>query len=165
METNSDTATITVPVGNVNDNSPLILAQTAELSEKATAGTEVVDLADDNTKSDTDLDGDAIQYSIQKINGKAYTGDLFSINQSTGAITLKAGAGLEYDRIDEYILDITASDGKNESSVKVTVNIQDSNTKPTAVNDFAHSMRMPASAQTKRPALSMPMTPTQMVMH
>ena len=36
-------------------------------------------------------------------------------------------------------LDITASDGKNESSVKVTVNIQDSNTKPAAVNDFGNT--------------------------
>ena len=66
---NSDTAN-TVPVSNVNDKQSLDPAQTAQLSEKATAGTEVVDLADDNTKADTDLDGDAIQYSIQKSTAK-----------------------------------------------------------------------------------------------
>ncbi|MCW3785733.1 cadherin domain-containing protein, partial [Plebeiibacterium sediminum] len=82
--TNTDNATVSISVSNVNDNSPVISNASATIAENASNNSAVVNIDDDNTSSDLDADGETISYSITAGNGDG----IFGINSSTGAITV-----------------------------------------------------------------------------
>jgi hypothetical protein len=78
--TNTDNATVTVSVSNVNDNDPVLADEIIEILETINAGTLITDLQDSITSNDIDQDGDSITYSITSGNDE----NLFAISPSTG---------------------------------------------------------------------------------
>ncbi|WP_255475856.1 cadherin domain-containing protein [Synechococcus sp. BIOS-E4-1] len=124
--------TFQVDVGNINDNDPALTAQNIDVLDSVSAGTELVDLSDSNTSKDTDLDGDSIKYSITSGNES----NLFAINETTGKISVATDKSLDYDKSDQHILGITATDSGNKTgTAEITIDVQDSNTAPNAVDD------------------------------
>ena len=81
---NTDDATITVNINNINDNNPLIPDATVSIDEDAANTTAVHDVDDSNTGNDTDSDGQALTYSITAGNGDG----IFTVDAGTGAITV-----------------------------------------------------------------------------
>ncbi len=129
--TNTDNATITVNVDNINDNAPVVIDEVIQALETIDPGTGLTDLKDSNTDTDTDPDGDAITYSITSGN----TGDIFTISKTTGEITVAAGKSLDFDHHDQHVLQISATDGTNTDTAQITINVLDSNTAPSAEDD------------------------------
>jgi VCBS repeat-containing protein len=52
-----------------------------------------------------------------------------------GEITRTAGQSLDFDSIDQYLLQISGTDGVNSDDAKITIDILDSNTAPSPAND------------------------------
>ena len=129
--TNTDNATITINVSNVNDNAPIVADEVVEILETINPGTELTDLKDKLTSNDNDRDNDAITYSITNGNNEG----LFAISGTTGKITLAAGKSLDFDTKDQHILRISATDGTNTGTAQITIDVLDSNTAPTALDD------------------------------
>ena len=124
--------TFQINVGNVNDNDPALAAQSVDVLDSISAGTELADLKDSNTSNDTDRDGDAIEYSITAGNENK----LFTINETTGKLSLATGQSLDYDKSDQHVLTIKATDsGGRSGTATITIDVQDSNTAPDAVDD------------------------------
>src|SRR6476661_40525 len=95
------------------NTAPSITAQTFSIAENSTAGTAV------GTVTATDADGDALTYSITAGNA----GGAFSINASTGALTVANSTALDYETTPSFGLTVQVSDGSNSSTVTVTVNL------------------------------------------
>ncbi len=121
--TNTDNATVSISVTNVNDNSPVISNASATIAENAANNTAVVNIDDDNTSSDNDADGETISYSITAGNGDG----IFEINSSTGAITVVNNSKLDYETTISYSLTVQATDGTNTDNATVTVTVTDVN--------------------------------------
>ena len=121
--TNTDNATVSISVTNVNDNSPVISNASATIAENAANNTAVVNIDDDNTSSDNDADGETISYSITAGNGDG----IFEINSSTGAITVVNNSKLDYETTTSYSLIVQATDGTNTDNATVTVTVTDVN--------------------------------------
>ncbi|TEB08244.1 Cellulosome-anchoring protein precursor [Pelotomaculum schinkii] len=104
--------TITV---NVSDVAPVVTpGQSFTVSETATDGTSVgavVAAGDD----------DSVTYSIESGN----TGGAFAINASTGEMTVNNSGAIDYEAAASFTLTIQATDGSNNSSQAVTVNVSD----------------------------------------
>jgi VCBS repeat-containing protein len=127
----ADTATVTVNVTGVNDNDPALTPKSIEVLDSVSALTELIDLSDSNTSNDTDLDGDAIEYSITAGNENK----LFAIEEATGKLSL-ANESLDYDKSDQHVLTIKATDsGGRSGTATITIDVKDSNTAPDAVDD------------------------------
>ena len=89
----STAATKTVNVTAVND-APRIDDSTVSLQANSPNGSVMeTNINDFNTGADTDVDGQALTYGITAGN----TGSAFSINASTGAITVNNSALLNFD--------------------------------------------------------------------
>ncbi|TAJ08181.1 hypothetical protein DMA11_21450 [Marinilabiliaceae bacterium JC017] len=101
-----------------DDNKPVILDASVNVAEDAYSGV-VHNLDDDNTKNDTDLDNDAINYSITGGTGVG----IFVIDSSTGEIKVKGGVELDYETTSNYNLNVKASDGTNESVANITIKV------------------------------------------
>ena len=102
---------ITITVGDVNDNDPAFeqATYTTAIDETLAPGASVISVRatdDDGTTANSD-----VRYSI--ISGN--TGNVFEINERTGAITVAAGADLDFETTPSYTLMIGASDGLNAS--------------------------------------------------
>ena len=108
-----DSALISIGVTNINDNAPVIVDDSASISEAATVSTPVYNVNDANTATDFDLDGDAITYSITAGN----TGNAFAINAGTGVISVNAA--LDYETLAAYTLTVSATDGSNVDSALI----------------------------------------------
>ena len=139
--TSANSATVTINLNDVNDNDPAFAqpTYTQAIDETLAPGASVISVPA------TDADGtDAnsnVRYSI--ISGNI--GNVFEINESTGEITVAAGADFNYDVTADdltptriYTLMIGASDGLNASGTAdqtftaddtavVTININDVN--------------------------------------
>ena len=100
-----------------NNHSPVISNTSAvSLAEDVSTGTSVA------TISASDAESEAITYSITAGN----TGNAFTINSSTGAIT--TAAALDYETTTSYSLTITATDAfGNATTTTQTVNVTDVN--------------------------------------
>ena len=100
-----------------NNHSPVISNTSAvSLAENVSTGTSVA------TVSASDAESEAITYSITAGN----TGNAFTINSSTGAIT--TAAALDYETTTSYSLTITATDAfGNATTTTQTVNVTDVN--------------------------------------
>jgi gliding motility-associated-like protein len=120
----SDNAVITVNINNINDNNPLIADSTVSISEADTNNKPVIDVNDVNTSDDTDLDQEALTYSIQSGN----TGNVFDIDVNTGEIIIDDNTNLDYEVTKQYVLVVRADDGTFTDDATITVNV-------TGVND------------------------------
>ena len=111
---------------------PLINDATApNLDENSVNGTSVYNSVDDaNTGNDTDQDGDPITYTLTAGN----TGNAFAINSATGEITVNDSTQLNFETTPSYNLEVTASDGTLSDTAIITINLNDLNESPTALN-------------------------------
>ncbi|WP_404307819.1 DUF4347 domain-containing protein [Neorhodopirellula lusitana] len=117
----SDIQTITIAVGDINDNAPVITgSQTLNVTENSAAGSSVGTIL----ANDADTTGSIQSWTIVGGTGSS----LFDINASTGAVTVATGATLDHEDTSSYTLTVTAGDGVNTSSTQtVTINIDDAN--------------------------------------
>ena len=119
---------------DVNDNNPVVpqTSYTIYIKENSTAIQHVIDI--NATDMDSGING-ALTYSFSEIkgsNGERVSGDIFSINTSTGEIRTSAVFNCKTDSSFQLIVQIR--DGGNPfRSVLVTVNVQvvDANGHPT----------------------------------
>ncbi|SMP76114.1 Cadherin domain-containing protein [Neorhodopirellula lusitana] len=123
----SDIQTITIAVGDINDNAPVITgSQTLNITENSAAGSSVGTIL----ANDADTTGSIQSWTIVGGTGSS----LFDINASTGAVTVATGATLDHEDTSSYTLTVTAGDGVNTSSTQtVTINIDDANDAATGV--------------------------------
>ena len=77
-------------------------------AENIASGSTIADLSDRFTGTDQDRDGEPLFYSITGGNNDG----LFTINSSTGVITLASGKTLDYETATQHQLQVTATDGK-----------------------------------------------------
>ncbi|MDH5446500.1 MAG: cadherin domain-containing protein [Gammaproteobacteria bacterium] len=110
---NEGTVDVTINVANVNDTAPVpVVGTISHPLESATVGTAVA------TISATDADGPStFLYSI--------TGTAFAIDTLSGAITVNAA--LDFETKSSYTETVTVSDGTNEGTVDITINVLDVN--------------------------------------
>ena len=117
----STTATFTINVTDINDNTPIITAsQSFDINEDSDNGTSV------GTVGFTDADSDAVNTFTWTITG-GNTNDAFAIDPSTGELTVNTSSELDYESDTIlYTLSLTVSDGATTSSAEtVTINILD----------------------------------------
>jgi gliding motility-associated-like protein len=131
-DANTDEATITINITDVNENSPAISDATTSIAENAANGTDVFNLDDDSTSGDTDVDGQDITYSITGGN----TDNIFAIDASTGQITVSDNTNLDYEATSFYSLTVQVEDpDANTDEATITVNVIDVNETPVARAD------------------------------
>ncbi|NOY62254.1 MAG: cadherin repeat domain-containing protein [Gammaproteobacteria bacterium] len=112
--------TVTINVADVNE-APLISDQTAgTVSEGAANGTAV------GAVTATDPEGDALSYAI--VGGDP--DGAFTIDASTGTISVADSSVLDFETVPSYALTIQASDGALLSSATITVNVSNVNEAP-----------------------------------
>ena len=120
MESN---ATLDVQITDANDNSPIFSTDSlnVEIPETASVEFEVI------VVNAQDLDEGDNAFVTYSLSGENLNGE-FEIDSLSGAITV-AGS-LDYETIQQYILNVTAMDGGNpprRSYLAIEVNIQDEN--------------------------------------
>ncbi len=117
----SDTATITVDLNDVNE-APEIAAQSFSVDENSPATTAVGTVV----ASDPDA-GDVLNYAITGGSGQT----AFAIDPSTGALTVAAGAVLDFEATPSFTLDVTVTDFDGLSdTATITVDLNDINEAP-----------------------------------
>ncbi|MDJ0957839.1 MAG: DUF4347 domain-containing protein, partial [Arenicellales bacterium] len=94
----SNIATVTITVNPIDDP-PLISDATTSVPEDAVNTTPVFNVNDTNTGSDTDVDSDAITYSITAGN----TDGIFGIDSNTGQITVVDNTNLDFESTTQYV--------------------------------------------------------------
>jgi VCBS repeat-containing protein len=126
--------TINISITGDNDN-PIITTENDALifniDENSVGGTILGNV------DSTDIDGSTRIYSFVDSNGNSVTSNEFEINPTTGQITVKAGANLDYETQTQYILYVKADDQKGGNDIEqITININDlvENTAPTIDN-------------------------------
>ena len=110
----------TVNVINLNEV-PVINDLTVTLAEDAANSTVVANINDANTSNDTDQDGTALSYSITAGNGDG----VFSVDGSTGVITVSDNTNLDFETTTQYVLTVRATDGTLTDTAAVTINVTD----------------------------------------
>ncbi|KEQ17775.1 tandem-95 repeat protein [Endozoicomonas numazuensis] len=112
----------------LNTNAPIAIASGQAVDEDSSEGTAV------GLVSHTDVDGsNPVTYAISGGNDNGY----FTINSSTGAVTLTAAgeAAIDYEASTSHTIQVTASDGTFVSTpVNLTVTLNDVNEVPVLVN-------------------------------
>ena len=130
LTAHDQTATVTVNLTNVNDNAPIWSvdnASSVSLAENAAAG--VIGGAIAHA---TDADGNTVTYSLVNVPVNSSSAPLFSINSSTGQIslTVAGAAAIDYESSTKsYSLTLKASDGMvaHDQTATVTVNLTNVN--------------------------------------
>ncbi|XP_058711892.1 cadherin EGF LAG seven-pass G-type receptor 2 isoform X2 [Poecile atricapillus] len=119
--TMASTASVSVTILDVNDNSPEFTQReySARLNEDAAVGTSVL------TVSAVDRDANSIiTYQISSGN----TRNRFSITSQSGGGLISLALPLDYKLERQYLLTIAASDGTRQDTAQVVVNVTDANT-------------------------------------
>ena len=111
----TDTAKVVVHVTDANDNAPIFDAAThsVEIPELTEIGTTLT------TVTARDADTSGVRYSI--LGGR--NANLFSINENTGAITLKGF--LDFETAESHRLVVQASDGVSTDTINVIIGVVD----------------------------------------
>nr|WP_319399486.1 Calx-beta domain-containing protein [uncultured Carboxylicivirga sp.] len=105
------------------DDSPSISDATVSVSEDAINGSSIINLNDKLTGSDVDVDGEAISYSIFSGN----TGAVFTINTTTGLLTVNNASSIDYETTQQYTLVVRATDINGSfTDVVITINVSNS---------------------------------------
>ncbi len=151
-----DPADITIDVNDVNET-PVINNATTSVNEDAVNGTSVYNVNDMNTGNDTDEDGDAITYSITAGN----TDGIFTINSSTGEITVLDNTNLNFETTNQYVLTVEATDGSLIDPADITIDVNDVNAGRVFITSMTPTPAM-TPTRTAMPLLtaSPPATPT-----
>ncbi len=114
-----------------NDNAPIIDDATVNnLSESIANGTEVYDVHEARTGNDTDLDGEALQYTfVHSNNTRSTTSEdgAFSIDPGTGKITVLDTTKLDYESATSIVLKVETTDGVNKDTADITLNLTNVN--------------------------------------
>ena len=105
---------------------PVINDLTTSVAENAADTTVVTNINEANTGNDTDLDGEALTYSITAGNGDG----IFAIDGSSGQITVVDNTNLDYETTQQYVLTIQATDGANTDTAAVTIDVTNVNEGP-----------------------------------
>ncbi|WP_339673364.1 tandem-95 repeat protein, partial [Dasania marina] len=137
-------ATATIAITHVNDNAPTVDTATGstQVENTAVAGDTVA------TFTASDLDGDAITYSITSGNAAGYFAIL---DDTTGVVTLTAigQAAIEDDTLNlsDQIIGVTANDGVNDSAeASVTIEITHVNDNAPTIDTSAGSTQVENTA-------------------
>ena len=126
----TDTAVITINVGNVNEHAPVIDDISVDALESIGDTDVIVDLREKNTFADVDKDNESISYSITA--GNPVVDDttnpvtkLFTIDSATGVIKLTSGQSLDFETTSSYSLTVraTESDGNAFDDATVSINV------------------------------------------
>ncbi len=119
------TQTFTIDLIDLNDTPPVITpGQSFNISELATVGTIVGNVV----ASDADGVGSLQNWTITGGN----VDNIFSVNPTTGRITVTDVTRLNFESASSYTLTLTVSDGSNMSAPQtITINIVDQNEAPT----------------------------------
>ncbi|MEE9363631.1 MAG: cadherin domain-containing protein [Cellulophaga sp.] len=126
----SATATITVNVIDVDENvAPVILAQTFNITEDATASTEIANILA------TDANGDSLIYSItqnaSKNSNKAAPQNIFELLQNnSGELRLSTNSSLDFEQETTYTIEVTVTDGVLSAAADITINVTNVNEAP-----------------------------------
>ncbi len=124
--TNTDTAAITVNVGDINEFAPVANDATVAINEDAANGTSV------HSVVATDQDATAnLTYSITGGNADG----VFTIDANTGEITIADNTNLDRETTASYGLTVEVSDGTNTDTAAITVNVGDINEFAPVAND------------------------------
>ncbi|XCZ36150.1 cadherin domain-containing protein [Vibrio cholerae] len=114
-----------------NDNAPVIDDATVNnLSESIANGTEVYDVHEARTGNDTDLDGEALQYTfVHSNNTRSTTSEdgAFSIDPGAGKITVLDTTKLDYESATSIVLKVETTDGVNKDTADITLNLTNVN--------------------------------------
>ncbi|WP_312473279.1 cadherin domain-containing protein [Neobacillus sp.] len=111
--THSANSTVTIQLNNLNDNTPVAKDAVFTVDEKAANGTAV------GTVTASDADGDAVTYTITSGNDDG----IFTINETTGVITVANASRLHAATKAMHTLSIRASDGQHAATITVTVHV------------------------------------------
>ncbi|NNK02578.1 MAG: DUF4347 domain-containing protein, partial [Desulfatitalea sp.] len=124
--TNTDAATITVNVADVNEFAPVANDATVPLTENAPNGTTV------HTVVATDADAAAsLTYTITGGNAAG----VFTIDSGTGEITVVDNTNLDRETYASFALTVQVSDGTNTDTATISVNVTDINEFAPVAND------------------------------
>ena len=131
-DNNSEVKTITVNVGNVNDNAPVIeYGLSFDINENNSIDAVIGSVAFEDKDSD---EVNTFAWSITGVTSGgsdvANYGTIFAIDDDTGEITAKSS--LNHEDKDSYTLSVQVSDGDHSDTQDVTVNVIDVNDAPNA---------------------------------
>ncbi|MFG0604475.1 Calx-beta domain-containing protein, partial [Vibrio mimicus] len=114
-----------------NDNAPVINNATVNnVSESIANGTEVYDVQEARTGNDTDLDGEALQYTfVHRDNTRSTTSEdgAFSIDPATGKISVLDTTKVDYESATSIVLKVETTDGVNKDTADITLNLTNVN--------------------------------------
>ncbi|MDR6121340.1 LPXTG-motif cell wall-anchored protein [Bacillus sp. SLBN-46] len=122
----TDVATITINVNDLNDNRPVPQGFTKSIDENSANGTVV------GTVSANDADaGSALTYEITSGNEVG----AFAIDAQTGEVTVADASQLDYETVKGFILSVKVSDGTHSEVTTVTINLTNLNDNHPVVGD------------------------------
>ncbi len=123
--------TFTIQVGDVNEKPNAGSDFTVNAAENVSDTTVLAKV----TATDPDAGNQNLKYSIASdVSGK------FEVNQTTGEVSLKSGASLDYETDKQHVVTVRVTDGGNlTDDVQVTIKVTDVNEKPDAGADFTVS--------------------------
>ena len=148
---NGDTdLTLSITIDNLNDNAPVIAAQSLDINEDVANGSAVGAV----TVSDADEDsGLATTYQDWQITAGDSNG-VFAIG-TDGTITVPDTSLIDFENIaTSYSLSVSVSDGANTGSGTVTVNINDTNDEAPVITSASYDLAESASAGTSLDTLA-----------
>ncbi|MFK0331567.1 DUF5801 repeats-in-toxin domain-containing protein [Rhizobium sp. NPDC090275] len=123
--------TFTIQVGDVNEKPNAGSDFTVNAAENVSDTTVLAKI----TATDPDAGPQNLKYSIASdVSGK------FEVNQTTGEVSLKSGASLDYETDKQHVVTVRVTDaGGLTDDVQVTIKVTDVNEKPDAGADFTVS--------------------------
>ncbi|MGX6443867.1 cadherin domain-containing protein [Neobacillus sp. K501] len=122
----SDIATITINLNDLNDNRPVSQGFSATMDENSANGTTV------GTVTATDADaGSQFTYSITAGNSEG----AFAIDATSGEVTVTDSSKLDYETIKNFTLTVQVSDGSNTEDTTVSVELSNLNDNPPLMDD------------------------------
>jgi len=126
------TSRTAVSVTILSCTGPVILDNSVAINENSANGTVVYNVNDNNTGNDKDPDGNSITYSITGGNSSG----AFTIDPSTGVISVANSSILDYETITSFVLIVHATNGSLTDDASITVNLNNINdNNPVSVND------------------------------
>ncbi len=110
---------------SAEDDEPSVANASASVNEDASNGASVINLNDQLTGTDFDIDGEAITYSVFSGN----TGSVFTIHPTSGLITVNNTSGIDFETLDQYSLVIRSTDTQGSfSDATITIDIINTDT-------------------------------------
>ncbi len=113
-------ATVTVNINNLNDNSPTVGGGPFTIDENLPVASSV------GTVTSNDADGDALSFSVTTGN----TGGAFDINSPSGEIVVANSDAVDFETNNSFNLTIEVSDGTFTANNVITINLNDINDAP-----------------------------------